>query len=57
MDQPILRKGYYETEWGNVAYVSSPKAKSAKDLDANERIPVECLRLETWKKSVMYQGE
>lgn len=39
--KPAQRKGYFETEWGNVAYVSSATAKTAKDLDMGERIPVE----------------
>lgn len=33
-------KGIYETEYGNSAYVSGPKAKTAFDLDSAERIPV-----------------
>ena len=36
------RKGYFETDWGNVAYVASSTSKTAKDLDSGERIPV-CL--------------
>jgi hypothetical protein len=36
-----LKRGIYETEWGNAAYVSSPKAKTAWDLDMGERIPIE----------------
>ena len=33
-------RGVYETEYGNAAYVSGPKAKTAYDLDMAERIPV-----------------
>lgn len=36
-----LKKGIYETEYGNAAYVSGPKAKTAWDLDMAERIPIE----------------
>ena len=36
-----MRKGIYETEYGNAAYVSGPKAKTAFDLDMGERIPIE----------------
>lgn len=36
-----LKKGIYETEYGNAAYVSGPKAKTAWDLDSAERIPIE----------------
>ena len=35
-----LKRGIYETEYGNAAYVSGPKAKSAYDLDMAERIPI-----------------
>ena len=36
-----LKKGIYATTYGNAAYVSGPKAKSAFDLDSAERIPIE----------------
>ena len=36
-----MKRGIYETEYGNAAYVSGPKAKSAYDLDMAERIPIE----------------
>ncbi len=39
--RPKLKKGVYETEYGNAAYVSGPNAKTAKDLDSGERIPIE----------------
>lgn len=35
-----LKRGIYETEYGNAAYVSGPNAKSAYDLDMAERIPI-----------------
>lgn len=35
-----MKKGIYRTEYGNAAYVSGPKAKSAWDLDMGERIPM-----------------
>lgn len=35
-----LKRGIYETEYGNAAYVSGPKAKTAYDLDSAERIPI-----------------
>jgi hypothetical protein len=35
-----LKRGIYETDYGNVAYVSGPKAKTAYDLDMAERIPM-----------------
>ena len=35
-----MKRGIYETEYGNAAYVSGPSAKTAWDLDMRERIPV-----------------
>ena len=35
-----LKRGIYETEYGNTAYVSGPSAKSAYDMDMGERIPI-----------------
>ena len=35
-----MNKGIYETSYGNSAYVSGPKAKTAWDIDAAERIPI-----------------
>jgi hypothetical protein len=34
------KRGMYETEYGNVCYVSGPNAKSAYDIDADQRIPI-----------------
>jgi hypothetical protein len=35
-----LKRGIYETSYGNAAYVSGPSAKTAFDLDMAERIPI-----------------
>ena len=35
-----MKRGIYETTYGNAAYVSGPKAKTAFDLDMAERIPI-----------------
>jgi len=35
-----LRTGYYETEYGNTAILTSPTARTAKDIDSGERVPV-----------------
>lgn len=35
-----MKRGIYETVYGNAAYVSGPNAKSAFDLDMQERIPI-----------------
>lgn len=35
-----LKRGIYETTYGNAAYVSGPKAKTAWDLDMAERISI-----------------
>lgn len=35
-----MKRGIYETTYGNAAYVSGPKAKEAYDLDMAERIPI-----------------
>jgi len=35
-----MKRGIYETEYGNAAYVSGPKASTAYDLDMAERIPI-----------------
>ena len=36
-----MKRGIYETEYGNAAYVSGPKARTAYDLDMGERVPIE----------------
>ncbi len=35
-----MKRGIYETSYGNAAYVSGPSAKTAFDLDMQERIPM-----------------
>lgn len=35
-----MKRGIYLTVYGNAAYVSGPNAKTAKDLDMGERIPI-----------------
>ena len=35
-----MKRGIYETSYGNAAYVSGPRAKTAWDLDMAERIPM-----------------
>lgn len=35
-----MKKGIYETSYGNAAYVSGPQAKTAWDLDMAEKIPI-----------------
>ena len=35
-----MKRGIYETTYGNAAYVSGPNAKTAWDLDMQERIPI-----------------
>ena len=36
-----MKRGVYETEYGNAAYVSGLKAKTAWDLDMGERVPIQ----------------
>jgi hypothetical protein len=36
-----MKRGVYETDYGNAAYVSGPRAKTAWDLDRQARIPIE----------------
>ena len=44
VDPPVkahgLKRGIYETTYGNAAYVSGPNATTARDLDMGERIPM-----------------
>jgi len=35
-----MKKGIYKTTYGNAAYVSGPKAKTAYDLDMGDRVPI-----------------
>ena len=41
VSRATVKRGIYETTYGNTAYVSGPSAKSAYDLDMAERIPLE----------------
>ncbi len=34
------KRGVYETWYGNAAVVNGPKAKTAKDLDSGDTIPI-----------------
>jgi len=43
-----MRRGIYETDYGNTAYVSGPNAKTAYDLDMGERIPIEAVNPDKW---------
>lgn len=36
-----MKRGIYLTENGNAAIVAGPKAKTAWDIDAGQRIPIE----------------
>jgi hypothetical protein len=40
-----FKRGMYETEYGNVAFVSGAGAKTAYDIDMGERIPIELVRV------------
>lgn len=35
-----VKRGYYYTDYGNTCFVSGPNAKTAKDLDSGDRIPI-----------------
>ena len=35
-----MKRGIYETNYGNAAYVSGPKSKWAYDIDAGGHIPM-----------------
>jgi hypothetical protein len=55
-----MKKGIYETVYGNAAYVSGPSAKKAFDLDMGEYCPMEVvttkfLRVATSKDTPAYQ--
>ena len=36
-----MKRGIYETDYGNAAYVSGPKAKIAYDLEMGERVSID----------------
>ena len=46
-----LKRGIYETEYGNAAYVSGPTAKTAFDLDMAERIPLNLVTTKLLRKA------
>lgn len=46
-----LKRGVYETEYGNSAYVSGPNARTAWDLDARTRVPIEMIDESTWREA------
>jgi hypothetical protein len=46
-----MKRGIYETWYGNAAYVSGPKAKTAYDLDMGERIPISEVDPRKWKRN------
>lgn len=45
-DRTERERGYYLTEYGNVAFVAGPSAKTAMDIDMGERIPIALVTLE-----------
>lgn len=64
MSRMSLRRGVYETVYGNAAVVNGPSAKSAFDLDAGTRIPIsevtdKYLRAVTMadREQIYYQGQ
>ena len=40
-----FRRGFYETEYGNAAFVGNKKSKTAYDVDMGERIPITLVKL------------
>lgn len=46
-----LKKGIYETTYGNAAYVSGPKAKTAFDLDMAEPISMQLVTSKFLRKA------
>lgn len=46
-----MKRGVYETIYGNAAYVSGSKAKTAWDLDAQERIPLSMVTAKLLRKA------
>ena len=46
----LMKRGIYETEYGNAAYVSGPNAKTALDLDMGERVPMEVVTTKLIRK-------
>lgn len=46
-----MARGIYKTIYGNAAYVSGPKAKTAWDLDMAERIPISMVTTKFLRKA------
>ena len=44
-------RGVYLTTYGNAAYVSGPRAKTAYDLDMAERVPMSEVTLEWLRRA------
>ena len=55
-ETPRFKRGVYETEYGNAAYVSGPNAKSAWDLDMAERIPISMVTRKWLRKAEAGDG-
>ncbi len=43
-----MKKGIYETSYGNAAYVSDEYARTAFDLDMGERIQIDYVNPKKW---------
>jgi len=52
----MLKKGIYETTYGNAAYISGPSAKYAYDLDMAERIPISEVTPKFLRKAEKYDS-
>ena len=52
-----MKRGIYETEWGNAAYVSGPKAKRAYHLDMGQWIPISEVTGKWIREATEYDGE
>jgi len=47
-----MKRGIYETEYGNAAVVLRWDAKTAFDLDLGERVPIETVRADKFIRKV-----
>lgn len=47
-----LKPGIYETFYGNSAVVIGPGARTAWDLDAACRVPIEDIEPGTWRRAI-----
>lgn len=52
-----FKKGFYETEYGNVAFVSSFRSKTAYDIDMGETIPIELVDLSRFIREGHSKGD